>query len=99
MHRVFQGAVPDVAYTDPGHGKEMIVELKFINPGQARYDRDVATSLRAAVNKREQQLHQEYLTRLRLKDRIFFHTPAGTVGPLERGLIKATNSGENFEDG
>jgi hypothetical protein len=27
---VFQGAVPDVAYTDPGHGKEMIVELKFI---------------------------------------------------------------------
>ena len=37
------------------------------------------------------------LTRLRLKDRKFLHTPAGTVGPLERGLIKATNSGENFE--
>ncbi len=51
MHRVFQGAVPDVAYTDPGHGREMIVELKFINPGQTRYGRDVATSLlRAAVN-------------------------------------------------
>jgi hypothetical protein len=49
------------------------------------------------VNKREQQLYQEYLTRLRLKDRKHFHTPAGTVGPLERGLIKATNSGENFE--
>jgi hypothetical protein len=31
-----------------------------------------------------------------LKDRNFFHTLAGTVGPLERGLIKATNSGENF---
>jgi hypothetical protein len=29
VHRVFQGAVPDVAYTDPGHGKEMIVQLKF----------------------------------------------------------------------
>ncbi len=28
---------------------------------------------------------------------VAFHTPAGTVGPLERGLIKATNSGENFE--
>ena len=99
MHRVFQGAVPDVAYTDPGHGKDMIVELKFMNPGptRLRYGRDVATSLRAAVNKREQQLYQEYLTRLRLKDRgslrKFFHTPAGTVGPLERGLIKATNSG------
>ncbi len=99
MHRAFQGAVPDVAYTDPGHwhGREMIVELKFINAGPTRYDRDVATSLRAAVNKRGQQLYQEYLTQLRLKDRKFFHTPAGTAGPLERGLIKATNSGENFE--
>ena len=58
VHRVFQGAVPDVAYTDPGHGREMIVELKFINAGPTRYDRDVATSLRAAVNKREQQLYK-----------------------------------------
>ena len=48
---------------------QMIVELKFLNPGPTRYDRDVATSLRNAVNKREQQLYQEYLTRLRLKDR------------------------------
>ncbi len=48
-----------------------------------------------SLAEREQQLYQEYLTRLRLKDRKFFHTPAGTVGPLERGLIKATgtNSG------
>ena len=45
MHRVFQGAVPDVAYTDPGRGKEMIAELKFITAGPTRYDRDVATSL------------------------------------------------------
>ena len=77
----------------------MIVELKFINAGPTRYGRDVATSLRSAVNKREQQLYQEYLTRLRLKDREHFHTPAGIVlvGPLERGLINATNSGENFE--
>ena len=77
----------------------MIAELKFITAGPTRYGRDVATSLRAALNKREQQLYQEYLTRLRLKDRKYFHTPAGTVGPLERGLMKAkaTNSGENFE--
>ncbi len=97
MHRVLQGAVPDVAYTDPGHGREVIAELKFCTAGPTRYDRDVATSLRAAVKKREQQLYQEYLTQLRLKDRKFLHTPAGTVGPLERGLTKATNSGENFE--
>ena len=75
---MFQGAVPDVpdvAYTDPGHGKarEVIVELKFFNQCQTRYGRDVATSLRTLVNKREQQLYQEYLTRLRLKDREFFH--------------------------
>ena len=97
VHRVFQGAVPDVAYTDPGHGREMIVELKFINAGPTRYGRDVATSLRNAVNKRERQLYQEYLTRLRLKDREHFHTPDGIVGPLERGHINATNSGENFD--
>ncbi len=42
-------------------------ELKFINPGPTRYGRDVATSPRAAVNKREQQVYQEYLTQLRLK--------------------------------
>jgi hypothetical protein len=57
----------------------------------------VATSLRTAVNKREQQLYQEYLNRLRLKDSRQFHTPAGTVGPLERGIITATNAGENFD--
>jgi hypothetical protein len=33
VHRVFQGAVPDVAYTEPGHGKDMIAELKFITAG------------------------------------------------------------------
>ena len=82
-----------MAYTDPGHGREIIVELKFINQCQTRYSRDVATSLRTAVNKREKRLYQEYLNRLRLKDRRHFHTPAGTVlGPLERGIINATNS-------
>jgi hypothetical protein len=96
-HRVLQGAVPDVAYTNPSDGQEKIVELKFINQCPSRYGCDVATSLRTAVNKREQQLYQEYLTRLRLKDREYFHTPDGTVGPLERGLKNATNSGEEFE--
>ena len=86
-----------MAYTNPSDGQEKIVELKFINQCPTRYGRDVATSLRTAVNKREQQLYQEYLTRLRLKDREYFHTPDGTVGPLERGLKNATNSGEDFE--
>ncbi len=47
MHRVFQGAVPDVAYTDPGHGRETIVELKFINPGPTRYGREPTIQQRA----------------------------------------------------
>ena len=68
-----------ITILNPGHGREMIAELKFITAGPTRYDRDVATSLRAAVKKREQQLYQENLTRLRLKDRKFLHTPAGTV--------------------
>jgi hypothetical protein len=97
VRRAVQGAIPDVAYTDPGDGKKKIVELKFINQCRKRYGRDVATSLRTAVNKREQQLYQEYLNRLRLKDSRQFHTPAGTVGPLERGIITATNAGENFD--
>ncbi len=41
--RVLQGAVPDVAYTDPGDGKETIVELKFISECHTRYGREVAT--------------------------------------------------------
>jgi hypothetical protein len=31
VRRAVQGAIPDVAYTDPGDGKKKIVELKFIN--------------------------------------------------------------------
>ncbi len=36
-HRRLQGAIPEVAYTDPGHGREMIVELKCINMGTRYY--------------------------------------------------------------
>ena len=56
----------------------------------------MATSLRAAVNKREQQLYQEYLNRLRSKDAELLHTPDGEVGPLERGFTSATNP-EDFK--
>ena len=45
---------------------------------------------------REQQLYQEYLTRLRLKDREPLHAPDGVVGPLERGFTSATNP-EDFK--
>ena len=56
-------------------GKVKIVELKCINMGPSRYDSREATSPRAAVNKREQQLYRAYLTKLRLKDRNPLHTP------------------------
>ena len=63
VQRVLQGAVPDLEYTDSSDGKQKMVELKFIKQCPLRYG-VVATSLRAGVNKREQQLYQEYLTRL-----------------------------------
>ena len=37
-------------------------------------------------------LHQDYLKRLRLADRRVHQTPAGTVGPLERGFSEITNA-------
>ena len=91
LSRVLQGAVPDVAYTNPGDGKEKIVELRFISMCPTRYSRQAATSLRAAVNKREQESYQEYLTRLRLtrKDTELLHTPDGQVGPLAPAWIWA----------
>ncbi len=61
-----------MAYTDPGHGRETIVELRCINMGPSRYDSREATSLRAAVKKREQQLYQEYLVEL-LPPRVGVH--------------------------
>ena len=63
--------------------------------GPSRYDSREATSLRAAANKREQQLYQEYLAKLRLKrQRSSAHT--GEVGPLERGFTSAV-SREDFQ--
>ncbi len=77
-------------YTDPGHGKEMIVELKCINMAPRGMIAE-ATSLRAAVNKREHELYQEYLAKFRLKDRRLLHTPDGEVDPLERGFTSAVS--------
>ena len=75
VQRMLQGAIPDRVNTDP------MVEVKFISQCPSGYGRVVATSLRANVSKREQQLYQEYLTRLklRLKDRDPLDTPDGTV--------------------
>ena len=61
-----------------------------------RYDSRETTSLRAAVKKREQQLDQEYLAKLRLKDRNLLHTPDGGIGPLERRFTSAI-SREDFK--
>ena len=57
-----------------------------------RYPREVATELRASVNKREHQLHPGYLASLSKKDGDILHT----VGPLARaftstGITNQTN--------
>ena len=48
------------------------------------------------MKKREQQLDQEYLAKLRLKDRNLLHTPDGEIGPLERRFTSAI-SREDFK--
>ena len=48
------------------------------------------------MNKREQQLYQAYLAKLRKKDSDLLHTPDGEVGPLERGFTSAV-SREDFQ--
>ena len=53
---------------------------------------------RASVNMREQKMYQEYLTRLRSKDREPLHAPDGTVGPFEHGFTRGTNPADlNFK--
>ena len=39
-------------------------------------------------------LHQDYLKRPRKVDRKVHHTPAGTVGPLERGFSEITKASD-----
>jgi hypothetical protein len=91
-NRAIQGAIPDIVYDDPKDGKQRLGELKFHNQNPTRYPRGIPTGRCVGVQEREQQLHQDYLTRLRKLDRKVHHTPAGTVGPLERGFSEITNA-------
>ena len=95
VHRMLKGAIPDQAYIDPAGKKEM-VEFKWINQCPSRYRREVATSLHARVNTREQELYPEYLTRLRSKARDPLHTADGMISPLERGFTSVTNPASGF---
>jgi len=90
--RAIQGAIPDIVYDDPKDGKQRVVELKFHNQNPTRYPRGIPTGRCVGVQEREQQLYQDYLNRLRKLDRKVHHTPAGTVGPLERGFSEITNA-------
>jgi hypothetical protein len=91
-NRAIQGAIPDIVYDDPKDGKQRLGELKFHNQNPTRYPRGIPTGRCAGVQEREQTLYQDYLNRLRKLDRKVHHTPAGTVGPLERGFSEITNA-------
>ena len=92
--RTIQGAIPDIVYDDPKDDKQRVVELKFHNQCKTRYPRGIPTGRCAGVREREQMLHQDYLNRLRKLDRKVNQTPAGTVGPLERGFSEITNASD-----
>jgi hypothetical protein len=79
-------------YADPKDGRKTIVEFKVINQNPTRYPREVATELRASVNKGEHQLYPGYVASSLSKDSELLHTPAGTVGPLERRFTSITNT-------
>jgi hypothetical protein len=68
-NRAIQGAIPDIVYDDPKDGKQRVVELKFHNQCKTRYPRGIPTGKCTGVHEREQKVHQDYLSRLRLADR------------------------------
>jgi hypothetical protein len=72
---------------------------KFHNQNKTRYPRESEYrqgDLCAGVHEREQSLYPGYLARLRSADRSMHQTPAGTVGPLERGFSEiSTNASDS----
>ncbi len=72
------------------------MELKFHSQYKTRYPRGIPTGGSTGVHwhEREQSLYPDYLVRLRSADRKVHQTPAGTVGPLERGFSEITNAAD-----
>ena len=81
-----QGMVPDfkISLTTGGETRQVLHELKCISSSQSRYK---PSWEERGVDRRADQLHQEYLNKARKADQDFGGTEPGTVGGVERKLL------------
>jgi hypothetical protein len=78
-------------------------EVKIISCNKTRYK---PTWTKRAVDVRADKLQQEYIVKAREADRVYNHTPVGTIGAVERKLVElgevrgivAGNFGEVSQD-
>ena len=84
-------AEAEVARGRPAHGLGGAVEggvlheVKIISCNKTRYK---PTWTKRAVDIRAEKLQQEYMGKAREADRVYNHTPVGTVGAVERKLVE-----------
>ena len=81
-----QGMVPDmkITLTIGGVPRPVLHEIKCISSSQTRYR---PTWSERGVDKRADQLNQEYIEKARKVDQVHGGVQPGTVGPVERKLL------------
>ena len=81
-----QGMVPDmkITLTVGGVPRPVLHEIKCISSSQTRYR---PTWSERGVDKRADQLNQEYIEKARKVDQVHGGVQPGTVGPVERKLL------------
>ena len=60
-------------------------EVKVISCNKTRYK---PTLKKRAVDIRAEKLQEEYMVKAREADRVYNHTPVGTIGAVERKLVE-----------
>ena len=85
-HRDRQGMVPDmkITLTTAGVSRQVLHEIKCISSSQSRYKPSWSER---GVDKRAEQLHQEYVEKARRADQQHGGVEQGVVGPVERKLL------------
>ena len=89
-NRPLQGCIPDILTTEPRPGGgapiQRLYDFKAINQCKTRY-KPTQTERCEPVNKRAAEIPDEYIKKLREKDRRYHNTANGEVGPMEEALM------------
>ena len=89
-NRPLQGCIPDILTTEPRPGGgapiQRLYDFKAINQCKTRY-KPTQTERCEPVNKRAAEIPDEYIKKLREKDRRYLNTANGEVGPMEEALM------------